>query len=208
MAIAGNQVQTMDPLAEAMASLPQVDPTHQTQGDGRQPQANAEQQPDEEGDAPTLATASDAEVFNTTEALVRSQDPLATNRWNIDTHYSRLRSGIPFGRLEKVPNQNVWQARLPNGMLRESSAAVPNKVDDLANKVENTLMADPPRPAPISRVQDRAADAAKALAREFLTQDGGESGTDDASTYRWALSNAFARSSSFLHYITHPTAGG
>lgn len=214
MAIPGNQVGVMGPWNERLASLPQV-PRKVAQGDGSEPQAGnavATQSqtsvPAEQPQAPTLKDAEPKDKFQTIEQLVRSQDTIARNRWAIDTHFRRIRSGVPFSRLEKIPNQSIWVQKLPMGMTKESSASVPNKADDLCNKIEDTLMSDPPKPNPQPHVEEERAKEAAELAAEFLHMDGGEAGTDDVQTYRWALNNGLTAASSFLHYVVDPTGGG
>lgn len=228
MAIQGNTTQSMSPLDEELASLLDVT-KRRSPGDGTEPggtgqvpkggadaQDIAPQTADEKAAtpahiAPVVATLEDADrltKFKTLDQLVRSQDRLARNRWAIDLHYDSIRSGVSFSRLEKIPNQSVWVRKLPNGMTKEASGATPNKADDLCNKVEDTLMADPPKPDPEKRTNEESARAGSEMAREFLVLNGGESGTNDPETYRWALNNAFSRSASFVHYWVDRTGGG
>ncbi len=230
MAIAGGKVQTLSPFQERLASLPEI-ARRNVAGDGTEPipaggnpanvprgtSGQVPQTADERATSqiapPPGKTLQDPELdattkFQTVEQLVRSQDQLARNRWAIDTHFRRIRSGVPFSRLEKIPNQSVWVQKLPTGMTKESSASVPNKADDLCNKVEDTLMADPPKPDPQPHVNDESARQAAELAAEFLLNDGGEAGTKDTETYRWALNNGFTAASSFLHYVIDRSGGG
>ena len=224
MAITGNGVTAMDPYNQRLASIPQI-PRRNTAGDGTEPGGSGgmpqnPQQPGQTADdqalsdgilAPVGKTLKDATpdvVFRTVEQLVRSQDTVARNRWAIDTHFRRVRMGVPFSRLEKIPNQSVWVAKLPNGMNKESSAAIPNKADDLCNKLEDTLMADPAKPDPSPHIDDESAKQAADLASQFLLLDGEEAGTNDAETYRWALNNAFTAACSFLHYDLDRSGGG
>jgi hypothetical protein len=221
MAIQGNGIGVMEPYDERLASLPQV-ARKNTAGDGTEPGGSAglvPSQPQTADDrmaadgilAPVGKTLKDATPdvkFRTVEQLIRSQDPLARNRWAIDTHFRRVRAGVPFSRLEKIPNQSTWVAKLPNGMSKESSAAVPNKADDLCNKVEDTLMADPAKLIASPHIEDESAKMAADLASQFLTLDGGEAGTNDIATYRWALNNAFTAAASVLHYLVDRSGGG
>jgi hypothetical protein len=229
MSIPGNSVQVLSPFQERLASLPDVT-RRTTTGDGTepkgpstptiagQPQAASAGQTADDRVASQIApppgkTLQDPAVtpaikFTTVEQLVRSQDALARNRYAIDTHFRRIRAGVPFSRLEKIPNQSLWTQKLPTGMTKESSASVPNKADDLCNKIEDTLMADPPKPDPQPHVSDEAAKEAAELASEFLLTNGGEAGTNDTQTYRWALNNALTAASSFLHYVVDRSGGG
>lgn len=198
----------MGGFGERLASLPAV-PRDRAPGDGTEPTNGEEEQSGiAQPPAKTLADADDATKFKTVDALIRSQERLARNRWAIDTHFRRIRAGVPFSRLEKIPNQSVWVAKLPNGMAKESAASVPNKADDLCNKVEDTLMADPAKPDPMPHVEDDSAEQAATIAAQFLSMDGGEAGTNDAEVYRWALNNAFTGASSYCHYVINTSGGG
>lgn len=208
MAIQGNPVVGMDPFAQALASFPDVTPPKPA-NDGNQWSAG-----ENAGTTAfpkmgrTLRDANADLLFRAIDGLVRSQDRMATNRYAIDTYFRWIRQGIPFGRLEKIPNQSIWVARLPNGMNRESTSGVPNKSDDLCNKLEDTLMSDPPKPLPEARVGDEAAEEAAKLASRWLSDDAGENGTNDILAFRWCINNALAASSSFLHTFIDPVGGG
>lgn len=216
MAIPGNPVQFLSPLQQQMASLPEIPrvPTNDGVLPGSTIAGNklalvpddpeAEQAPTR----PTLQDADPATKYQTIEQLVRSQDRLARNRWAIDTHFNRLRAGVPFSRLDKIPNQSIWVAKLPSGMNKETTAAVPNKADDLCNKIEDTLMADPAKPIATPHIEDEAAMRAADMLSEFLAQITGESGIHDIANHRWAIRNALSGASSFLHYLPNPSGGG
>lgn len=207
----------MSPYGQRLASLPDLGVTHPA-GDGVEPGGGGQSGQKSNGQpeqsqipAPSGATLDKAKPdvkFKVVDQLLRSQDRLSRNRYAIDTYFGWIRDGVQFGRLEKQPNQNIWVAKLPNGMTKESSAAIPNKADDLCNKVEDTLMADPPKPDPMPHTEDEAVQQAAKLASEFLLQDGGEAGTNDTETYRWGLNNAFSAASSFLHYVVDKSGGG
>lgn len=221
MAIQGGVVKTMSPFEQRLASLPDLGVPHPA-GDGIQPGngvsapakpplATADERALNDGILPpgkTLDKATPEIKFKVVDQLLRSQDRLSRNRYAIDTYYGWVRDGILFGKLDKVPNQNMWVAKLPNGMTKESAGSVPNKADDLCNKVEDTLMADPPKLDPMPHTDDESVQQAAKLASEFLLQDGGESGTNDNETFRWALNNAFTGSASFLHYWVDKSGGG
>ena len=228
MAIPGGQVTAPSPEAEFLGSFMDAGNKRRQPGDGTEPGgtgsqghvgrvASPTQTPDELAtqdqsgltpDGPTLMDATPDQLFKTIEQLVRSQDRLARNRWAIDLHYDSIRCGIPFSRLEKIPNINQWVQKFPSGFNKQSFAATPNKADDLCNKIEDTLMADPPKPDPTRHVNDEAVREAAELASQILLDDGGEAGTNDNETYRWALNNAFSRSASILHYRVDDTGGG
>lgn len=216
MAISGGTVKTISPLDQRLAALPDLGVAHPA-GDGTQPgggQSNGQAPPPDNAQsqmAPIGQTIADAQPdikFKVVDQLLRSQDRLSRNRWAIDTYYGWIRDGILFGRLDKIPNQNSWVAKLPNGMTKESAGSVPNKADDLCNKVEDTLMADPPKPDAMPHTEDEAVEQAAKLAGEFLLQDGGEAGTNDVETYRWGFNNALSGAASFLHYVVDKSGGG
>lgn len=213
MAIQGNGVQSMSPFEQQLnANL--IVPRKGIAGDGTEPTKGGSAMPttDDEPIAPTgpntLENADDTTTFRTIDMLVRSQDRLAINRWAIDTYYTWLDAGIPFGVLEKEPNQNLWIAKLPPGMTNERAAAIPNKINDLNNKVAEQLLADPPRPDPGNKTNGEKQDEAAEMAAQFLKLDGGECGTHDVDHMRWALRTALVRCSGFLHLDLDPDGGG
>src|SRR5690348_10466613 len=222
MAITGNPPVGMDPLAQAMAGLgeypkkrgyaggDQAEPTSSTALVKRDATAmdTAEVSPFGGADWPTLDQVSPQLRFRTIDQLVRSQDRLARNRWNIDQAHDWTYRGIPYGRLEKIPNQSLWVSKLPNGMTKESPAATPNKARDLVDKVTDSLMADPAKLVATPPTNDMEAEESAEFTTEFLAEDGGENGTDDLGTYRWALLTSLIRATSFLHYRVDPVAGG
>lgn len=216
MAIQGNGVQALDPLSEQLASVPQI-PRRRTAGDGTEPEGgagqSAQQEPPLAPDEPqhgTLVDASDTDAFRTVDQLTKSQDRLRRNRYAIDLYHTWLDSNVQMGfaRLNKVPNQSVWVAKLAPGVSAETGAAVPAKAADLCNKVTDALLADPPKPNPKPHVDDQTADAAADLAAEFLRLNAGESGINEVQQYRWALRNALTRCSSFLEYDVDKEGGG
>jgi hypothetical protein len=206
--IAGNGVIPLDPFSERLASVPQI-PRRTIQGDGTEPRgAEPSDETEQQPALPTLVDASDIDAFRTVDQLAKSQDRLRRNRYAIDLYHTWLDSNVQFGRLDKIPNQNVWIAKLAPGVSVERSAAVPNKSADLCNKVTDALLADPPKPNPQPHVDDQAADAAADLASEFLRQLAGESGINEVQQYRWAFRNALTRSTSFLEYDVDADGGG
>lgn len=204
----------MSPYNEELASVPQI-PRKRTAGDGTEPEGSAqtletsaETEAPEGQSTPTIIDADDAVAFLTVDQLAKSQDRLRRNRFAIDTYHGWLDDNVQFGRLDKIPNQSVWIAKLPPGVTAERSSAVPNKASDLCNKVTDSLLADPPKPNPQPHVDDETADAAADLASEFLRQNAGESGINEVQQYRWALRNSLTRSTSFLEFDSDPEGGG
>ena len=216
MAIQGNPVQFPGGFTQRLEMLPMV-PRAGTPGDGTEPNAKGLQdQPlatdptvaDAPQPKPTLETASDADVFSTVDQLVRSQDRLARNRWAIDLHFRRIDSNIPFSRLTKIPNQSIWEAKLPPGTTKESPAAVPNKAHDLCDKVTDTLEADPAKPDPQVPTDNPSAEASGDLASEFLRQLDSATGLNASDLWRWSLRNALTAGSSFIEYELTEDGGG
>ena len=213
MAINGGTVQAMDPLTEAISSLPMI-PLVRPTGDGTEPKGPAgpptavagAAQPPQAAPPPTLEQADAQTQFRTIDWLARSQDRFRLNRNAIDLYHGWLDSNIPFGRIEKIPSQNKWIAKLAPGV--ESPASVPNKAADLCNKVTDTLLADPPKPNPQPHREDEATDRAAELVSVFLKENAGESGINEVQQFRWALRNALTRGSSFLEYDIDREAGG
>lgn len=208
MAITGNSTAGMTPFDQSLAAIPNVTAPRPV-NDGEQ-WSGTDAKPSS-ALAPvgqTLKGKDRVLKFKAIDGLVRSQDRLATNRYAISTYFRWVRQGNPFGRLEKIPNQSIWVARQPPGMTRESNIGVPNKADDLCNKLEDTLMSDPPKPLPEPKVSDESAHEAAELAATFLTQNGGDEGTDDVRVFRWCLNNGLTAGSSFAHYRVQQAAGG
>jgi hypothetical protein len=123
VAISGNNVQPMDPYAEQLASLPQI-PRRRVAGDGTEPGGTAgAKDPETESDdqqAParkTLLDASDTDAFRTVDQLAKSQDRLRRNRYAIDLYHTWLDNNVQMGfaRLNKIPNQSMWVAKLAPG---------------------------------------------------------------------------------------------
>ena len=231
MAITGNPATGMDPLAQDLAGVGEYPKKRGAAGgDGAEPKssmammkrgpmglmgmetADAEGEPQASpfggADWPTLVEATPQLRFRTIDQLVRSQDRLGKNRWNIDQAMDWCYRGIPFGRLEKIPNQSLWVSKLPNGMTKESPAATPNKARDLVDKVTDSLMADPAKLIASPPTNDMESEEAAEFTTDFLREDGGENGTNDVGTYRWALLTALIRATSFLHYRVDPVGGG
>lgn len=97
---------------------------------------------------------------------------------------------------------------LPPGTERVSNAAVPNKAADLASKIVETLMVDPPKPQPQPLNTDEVAQRAAEMSERFLSLDGSEIGTNDVALFWNALDASMARASAFLHYWVDTSGGG
>jgi hypothetical protein len=226
MAIQGNQPTFPQGLQAQLMALPMV-PRRDLTGDGTEPTSgkpvqptqgttpsDAENGPSDEVAAPqspTLETCSAALAFQTVDLLVRSQDRLARNRWAIDQYHRAVDDNYPFGRLifSKQPNQALWEYKTPPGASgRQNPAAVPNKANDLCNKIVDTIEADPAKPNPLAPTNAESADDTAELAGELLRQLGGATALDDSSLWRWSLRNALTAASSFIEYEDTEDGGG
>ena len=134
---------------------------------------------------------------------------MAKNRLALDTHYTATKLGYWGSTLIKVENQNQYvQSYLPGTQARLQSSAVPNKQAELCQKLVETLMVDPPVLDPEAEDDDETAQRGAELAREYLTQDARENGTDDLTLFAAQLEAATTRASTFNHYWIDPTGGG
>lgn len=155
-----------------------------------------------------LLEADDATVFATIHNLVLRQERLKRNQLAIDTHWTRIRQGYSWSRLEKVQDQDIWRAALPPGSERMETAAVPNKAATLCGQIVETLMVDPPKPRPHAIDFGETAERAAEMAETFLTIDGSELGTNDNAVFWNALDAAMVRASSYIHVWVDKTGGG
>lgn len=222
MAIQGNPVVGLSPEGQALAAWPDVT-RRKSSVDGMESSGHAMERAqldglnptaDENGvygdpQLPTLATVNDPQlIFRTIDGLARGQERMVSNRWAIDLYCRRTRANIPFSYLEKLPNVAQYVAKLPNGVTRERAGSTPNKADDLCNKVESTLEADPMRPNPIAHTDSEEAEQAQALCGEYLRSVMGESGINWEEKHHWAVNVALTCGSSFLHYDVDADGGG
>jgi hypothetical protein len=157
----------------------------------------------------TLMDAPADEVFRVVDELVVRQEPLAISRLHQDRHWTNLKLGRIYSTLEKVEGTNQYRQSFPPGMeeLGLRAAAVPNKTADLANKLTETLLVDLPKPNPEPTTDSEQAERGARMLREYLTQDGGEAGTNDGELFWAQVEGATARSSTFNHYWVDPSGG-
>lgn len=146
-------------------------------------------------------------VFAQIEAEVKRQEPAAKNFYERCKRNDYWRDGKPFARLiEKREDKGVLEAWLPPTSRRQ--APLPNKTDDLCNKIEAQIAVDPPVPDVTPATgSDEDRDGAE-FATRWLKSDGGESGTNDLQTLRTALGIACTHASAYVHYYTDPAGGG
>jgi hypothetical protein len=156
-----------------------------------------------------LLEADDAEAFRVIDAMVKRQEPLAINRLAQDRHFTATKLGYWGSQLIKVENQSQYQqSYLAGTQNRLRTGAVPNKQAELCQKLVETLMVDPPKLDPEPEDDDETAQRGAELAREFLEQDGTESGTDDLTNWASQLEAATCRASAFNHYWIDPSGAG
>lgn len=161
-----------------------------------------------EGMGPFLEN-DDPDVFKEIHQLVLRQEPLAKNRKALDDYYTACKNGHAlYFNLTKVQDQDLYKCELMPGANSLVKAAVPNKLADLCCKIVETLMVDPPQPSPQAENDSEEAERAVEMAEEFLTQDGGDSGTRDARLFWQLLDAATSKSASFAHYWVDQTGNG
>ena len=111
--------------------------------------------------------------------------------------------------LVKVEDQNQWvQSWLPGTRDNLRTAAVPNKQAELCQRLTETLLVDPPKLEPEPEDDDETAQRGAELAKEYLTQDAGEAGTDDLTLFAAQIEGATTRASTFNYYWNDPVGGG
>lgn len=169
--------------------------------------APTEQTDPYEGLGPLLEE-DDETVFKTVDDLVRRQEIIAKSHLAQDTHWTRVKWGYPWSKLEKLPDQGIYRSSLPYGASAISIQAIPNKACDLVNKCAETLLVDFPQANPEPLNDSEEANAAAEMAERFLTQDAGESGTNDASLFYSAVDRALTCSSTYVHGWVDPVGGG
>lgn len=156
----------------------------------------------------SLLEDADEAVFRDTDAMIRRQELLALNRWNIDEYYKCVVDGYPWATLIHDTTRDTYTFELPYGVSALSIQPVPNKNLDLVNKTGEQLLVDFPeadaQPIDDSEEAEQAAD----YADRFLTQDAGEQGTNDAVLFDDRVKLSLITASSFIEYWTDPSGGG
>lgn len=150
------------------------------------------------------------QVFREIHQEVMRQERPARNRFQKAKYWGWVRDGKGlFAKLqgiEKVEDRGLLKAWLPNDL--GDAAPVPNKADDLCNKITAQITVDAPVPdaQPMSDA-DEHQDAAE-FATTFLTADGDESGTNDGQLLQMAVDVGCTRASAFWHDYVDPTGNG
>lgn len=146
-------------------------------------------------------------VFQAIDKEVERQEPAAKNLYERHKRNRYWREGKPFARLiEKREDKGVLQAWLPP--FGKRVAPLPNKTDDLCNKIVSQITTDPFEPEVVPQTaSDEDRDGAE-FATRFLKADGGEGGTNDQQVVRDALDIACTHGSGYVHLYTDPQGGG
>lgn len=185
-------------------------------GVGQNPGLHAGPPDDTEGEQPSqfqglgpFLEDEDPVVFKEIHNLVLRQEPLAKNRKALDDYYTACKNGHSLWfNLTKIQDQDIYKCELMPGANAIVKTAVPNKLADLCCKIVETLMVDPPQPSPQAENDSEEAERAVEMAEEFLTQDGGDSGTRDARLIWQLLDSATSKSAQFSHYWVDQTGNG
>ncbi len=152
--------------------------------------------------------ADDQTVFETANNLVLRQELIAENHLALDTHFTRVKLGYPFSELRKDPAKDTYKATLPAGTKALTIQAVPNKAWDLVNKATETVLVDPAQPDPTPINESEEAENAADMAEKFLTEDGGENGTNDSALFFAGVDKALTCATSYLEGYVDPVGGG
>jgi hypothetical protein len=116
------------------------------------------------------------------------------------------RDGKRWVRLEKVENQQLWEAKLPKGMA--NAPPVPNKTDRLCRRIVNVIYVDPPYPDCEPGDDSPEAREAAETATEYLSVLGSPSSLNMEAIGRAALDKAMGFASSFGWVIMDPQGAG
>lgn len=173
-----------------------------------QSQPVQQEQPDPYEGLGALLEEDDQTVFNTVDELYRRQELIKKSHLAQDTHWTRVKWGYPWSKLEKMPDQGIYKSSLPYGSSAISIQAIPNKACDLVNKCAETLLVDFPQPSPEPLNDSEEAEAAAEMAERFLTQDAGESGTNDTALFYNGVDRALTTASTYVHGWVDPVGGG
>lgn len=159
------------------------------------------------GGGPLLEEASPKKVFTMIHREIQSQKRLARNRNEEDVHYDSVRRGVGFSYLEKSEDRSIIKRALPPG-IDDTTQPIPNKIDDLCNKIVSQILVDPflPNPKPDGD-SDRNRGAAD-LMKKFLRQVCGANGINLAEALRWMLTTNITRCAAFEYLWVDPTGGG
>lgn len=150
----------------------------------------------------------DAAVFQDTDEMIRRQELLAQNRWNIDEYFKCFVDGYPWGSLVHDTTRDVYTFELPYGVSAVSIQPIPNKALDLVNKTTEQVLQDFPEADAEGIDDSEEAENAEEAANRFLAQDAGEQGTNDAVLWDDRVRLALVTASSYVEGWTDPAGGG
>lgn len=174
------------------------------------PEGGEQAEPQATDDLGPWLTKPIKQVYREIHAEVLRQERPARNRAQKAKYWGWVRDGKGlFAKLqgiEKVDDRGMLKAWLPADL--GDAAPVPNKADDLCNKITSQITVDVPVPdaRPVSDA-DEHQDAAE-FATTFLTADGDESGTNDGMLLQMAVDVGCTRASAFWHDYVDPTGAG
>lgn len=148
-------------------------------------------------------------VFKAIDDIVQRQERLARNREEKKRHWDKVREGEPFAYLEHNEDRSIFKATVAPGVDADATgSAIPNKMDDLCNKVISQLLADDFLPDPKPDGDADSDRGAADLGKKFLRADGQTSGTDDRQLLRDALNSNITGAAEAVFVWVDPTAGG
>jgi hypothetical protein len=142
--------------------------------------------------------------------MVQRQDRVARNREEKAKHWARVREQQPFAFLEKNEDRSIYQGDPGAGRRRRRRPAVPNKMDDLCNKIICQILVDDflPNPKPDGDADSRPRRGGS-RAKKFLRADGTTTGTDDrSSSATRSTTTSPPRRTSRSCWVDRPAAAG
>ena len=150
----------------------------------------------------------DGEVFSTVEELVRRQELLAINHWNIDEYYKAVVNGYPWATLTHDQGKDTYTFNLPYGVSSLSIQPVPNKNLDLVNKASESLLVDFPQVECEPIDDSEEAELAAEMATRVLELDATEQGTNDAVLFDDRVKLSLVTATTYLEAWVDPSGGG
>lgn len=161
------------------------------------------------GGGELLEEPSAAKIFKQVDEEVLRHERLARNRDEAAKHYEALRGGSQFSILEKSDDLSIYKQIWPPGQEGGPTSPVPNKIQDLCDKVINQVLVDPPLPKPVvtDPDDDRARGAAD-ITKRALRENGAPSNCNDLGTLREVLNLNMTQRSAFVYAWVDPTWGG
>lgn len=148
-------------------------------------------------------------IFRQLHEEVLRHERLAKNRDEAAKHYEALRAGSQFSILEKSEDLSIYRQIFPPGQEGGPTSPVPNKIQDLCDKVINQILVDPPLPKPVvTDPDDDKARGAADIMRRALRENGTPSNCNDLGMLREVLNLNITQRSAFVYAWVDPTWGG